>query len=511
MKKIIAYFFFIALLVFTASCGSEREENGSLYPEDDPPSYITDQYPETPDPEPIPLDIPPYNEYIVWLQIDPQTNTVEGISQVLYTNRTGAPLDEIVFRLYLNAFREDHLPLPFFEELKERVFRRGIDFGYMNISYAFLDNDELEYTLDGTVLTLHLPEPLMPDVTVRLILQYHAYIPQIAHRTGANQNAMWFGKFLPILAFFDEDGWRKDNYYPAGDPFIMETANFRVDIITPIRYMVVGTGHRTEEVIGETDTKVTTFVAHQVRDFSFALSPEFNHAYTMTYSGIDIHLYYFTPGFQSDEVLNFSRFAMEYFENRVGTFPFSHVTIVEAELMTDSASFSQMVLIDGSPIAQGNFWGLAHGLGDQWFANVIGADRIRYPWLDEGLTRFVQAGIFFRTPEDLRERMKQERATIEHRSDLYLTTHLGEYTNWSHYVFAQGRKAMLMFYSLSHRMGYDNFWHLINRYYHQFSFQIATGADFFALAEEIYEDSLEDFIDDWVRSGRVPELPELPD
>ena len=510
MRRIISYISFIALLLLLASCGTGGSgANGDLNLEEDPPVYVADPYPEEIEPEPIPLVTPAYNEYIVLLEIDTEERTVDGVSQVLFTNCTGVPLETIVFRLFLNAFSENHYPKPFFEEHESRVFRRGLDFGFIDISYTFLDNDLLKHTVDGTVLTLYLPEPLMPDVTARLFLHYNAYVPQIAHRTGANEYAMWFGMFLPSLAVFDEDGWRTDHYYPAGDPFVLETANYRVDIITPIRYLVVGTGHRTEEVIGDTDIKVTSFEAHQARDFSFAISSKFNHEYTMTYSGIDIHLYYFTAGFPSERVLEVSRFAMEYFESRIGTFPFRHVTIAEADLVTDSASFSQMVLIDGNAIAQENFWGLAHGLGDQWFANVVGADRVRYPWLDEGLTRFVQAGIFFQTPEDLRKRMERERMTIEHRTDLYLSADLSEYASWSHYVFAQGRKAMLMFYSLRHRMGYESFWQLINRYYHEFSFQIATGADFFELAEKIYEGSLTDFIDDWMHSGRVPALPEV--
>jgi len=83
---------------------------------------------------------------------------------------------------------------------------------------------------------------------------------------------------------------------------------------------------------------------------------------------------------------------------------------------------------------------------------------------------------------------------------------LGAFENWQSYYHTHHIKGMLMFYALNHRMGDDLFWELIRTYFHMFYFQIATGADFISLAEEIYQDSLEDFFAEWFSGGTLPPL-----
>lgn len=461
-----------------------------------------------PEIEPPPPDIPIYNEYNISLEIDPSARTVQGISHIEFTNRADIPLDTIVLRVYLNAFGEDVSPPPFFPELEWRVFPNEPDFGYMDIQYAFADNEPLDFILDETILTLNLAEPLKPNTTIQLLLQYNAQIPQMAHRTGSNDYAMWFGMFLPTLAVFGEDGWHTESHYPAGSPFLLETANYRVEITTPSRYVVVGTGLRTEEVIGDTDTKITHFTAHQARDFAFAISPYFQNARISTESGIDIHFYYYTETLLIDEILEISRRTFEHFEEQIGAYPLGHLTIVETDLVEDSFSFSQIVFVDSWYLNRGGrYWGVAHGIGNQWFANIIGTNRTLSPWLTDGLTRFVQAPIFYPTPESLRARMERDHVSIEDRTTLFLYRGLYASPNRAHYAHTHGRKAMLMFYALNHHMGDELFREFLSEYYQQFSFNIATAENFIELAEEIYGNSLHDFFYEWIHKGTVPELP----
>ncbi|MCL2576428.1 MAG: M1 family metallopeptidase [Defluviitaleaceae bacterium] len=512
MQKII---FFTLLLFLLTSCSGRTEqippepENGYVEQENNG-GYEIPIIEETPVPVETPKpEIPRYNEYRITLDVDPSERTVSGISHITFTNRASVELDEIVLRVYLNAFSEGVEPPPVFSELEWRAFPNGQDYGFLEIQNAFLDNEPLEFELDETILRLILPEPLEPYATVQLLLQYNARVPKIAHRTGGNDYALWFGMFLPVLSVFDkENGWFTREHYPAGNPFFVETASFRVDVTTPARFVVAGTGSRTEEVIGDTDTKITSFAAHQARNFSFAVSPYFQYAHTSTQSGIDIHFYYYTETLPIDDILDTARKSMEFFEERVGPYPLGHVTMAEADLLQDSASFSQMVFVDSWYLARGGrYWAMAHGLGNQWLANIIGTNRVEEPWLTEGLTRFIQTGFFYQTPDELRERMERDRASIEERTTLFLNRGLEASPNWAHYAHAHGRKAMLMVYSLYNRMGDELFWEFINEYYQAFSFGIATQNDFIGLAEELSGENLREFFDEWLTVGTVPELP----
>jgi hypothetical protein len=271
----------------------------------------------------------------------------------------------------------------------------------------------------------------------------------------------------------------------------------------------VGTGLRTEEVIADTDTKITHFVAHQARDFAFAVSPYFNHAHISTESGIDIHFYYYTESLLVDEILEMASRSMSHFEEHVGMFPLGHVTIIETELHQDSSSFSQIVFVDSWYLGRRpRFWAVAHGLGNQWFANIVGTNRITEPWLTEGLTRYIQAGIFYPSPETFRARMESDHASIAEGTTLYLSRGLYFSPNAAHYAFSHGRKAMLMIYALHDKMGDEVFWQFISDYYQTFSFGIATVDDFIRLAEAALYECLQDFFGTWLNYGTVPPLPE---
>ncbi|MCL1842382.1 MAG: hypothetical protein FWF79_01065 [Defluviitaleaceae bacterium] len=508
LKKMLKIIAVLLLLAMFAGCGGQEDYEN--YPTPEPDIVNGNGQINGDNEEPENRDIPRYNDYQVSLEIDPAERTVRGISHITFTNRASVPLETIVLRVYLNAFREDVAEPPVFSELEWRAFPNERDYGHLDIEFAFKNDENLEFELAGTVLTLFLPEPLEPYATSRLTLQYSALIPRIAHRTGTNDYAMWFGMFLPVLAPFDAERgeWQTEAYYPAGSPFLLEAAEYRVEIITPMRYTVVGTGLRTEEVIADTDTKITIFTAHRVRDFAFAVSPYFNHSHVFTESGIDIHLYFYSQDLDTEEVLDIARRTMEYFEENVGIYPPGHVTIVETELFVDSDSFSQIIFVDSWYLSRGGrYWAVAHALGNQWFANVIGTNRITEPWLTNGLTRFVQAGIFYPTAEALRGRMERDFASIQNRTTLYLNRGLAYSTNRAHYAHAHGRKAMLMLYSLYHLMGHENFWALISSYYETFFFDTATIQDFISLAEEKHNGSLRSFFNEHIDAGTVPELP----
>jgi len=483
----------LLLLLIVTACGQGGQIQEPEHIDEEPIIYEP-QY----EPPPMPIELPPQNEYIVNLEIDPYTRTVQGLSRINFTNRLDTPLETIVMRVFFNAFNEDVISRPYFSGQYPLLSRRGWQhrYGYMEIQYAAVDNQTLSYNLNGTILTLYPDEPIPPHATVQLLLQYTAYVPKIAHRTGGNENAMWFGMFLPVLAAY-ENGWFVSEVYAAGHPFFLETANYQITITAPIRYTVIGTGIKTEEVIEDTDTRITNFTANMVRDFAFALSPYFHSASAITESGITINLYYLTETLQVGHILGTAIRSMESFESRVGGYPFSQVTIVETDLSLDAMYFSQMIFVDTSHFSQANLWWMVNGLARQWFTTVAGTNQITEPWISDGLSRFIQTCETYRTPEALNAAIELKRESISHRDDVYLLKGLNEHTSRTH-AFAQGRQAVIMLYELQNQMGYQNFWTLISRYYYEFSFRIATGQDFINLAEEIYGNSLYEFFSYWL-------------
>jgi len=489
MKKLIAWGL-VLFFAFVVACGRAPSEE---YPDETPNNGISD----IDESVYMPPYIPGFDHYDVSLTVDPVTRTVSGISRTTFTNRTGEPLETIVLRVYLNAFRQGATAAPYFGEFERRIFPRGREYGYMDIQYVTMNNEDLIYELTGTVLLVHPSEPLVPGETVQLVLQYNAYIPQIAHRTGANDHAMWFGMFLPVLAVHGEDGWQVHDYYPVGDPFVLHMASFDVEIITPANYIVAGTGVTTgETTLVEDDTRVTVFTASNARSFAFAISPYFNRERVTTVGG-DIHLYYYTESLPVDEIMNIAIIIMEHLADRIGQYPFEHIRIVETDMFISGVAFSNMIFMDTNALMQPDARVLGQVLGQQWFANVVGSNHIQESWLDKGLARYVIACLLYDQPQDLWRHMSEERAIIAGREDLSLANSLETFDNWADYYSTHHRLGMLMFDDLNRRMGNELFWELVRQYFQAFHFQIATGEDFMSLAAEIYGESLDDFFERW--------------
>ena len=495
MKKLLCFIFLTLGLL--ASCGGQEPEE---YPELLPTPY--DEQVSSDYAEPLPLYIPGFDHYEVSLTIDPTARTVSGISITTFTNRTSEPLDIIVLRVYLNGFNENSQN--FFPELMQNIFRHGFTYGYMDIEHASMNNEDLVYHLAGTVLVLYPQEPISPGETVQLVLQYNAYIPMIAHRIGANSQAMWFGMFLPILATIGDDGWVIPEYYPAGDPFILEMASFEVEIITPADYIVAGTGVTADEIT-LADTKVTRFVVSNARSFSFAISPYFIRERITSDSG-DIHLYYYTTGLPIDIIIEILSAGMEHFSGIVGQYPFDHIRIVETDMFISGAAFSNVIFMDTAALAEPDAEAIIMMLGEQWFSNIVSTNSVLEPWLDEGLVRYIMARYFYDQPMEIEEYAAQAAVLLSEQDNLSLSNGLGTFDDWQSYYQTHHIKGMLMFYALNNRMGDELFWVLIREYFQAFYFQIAAGMDFVHLAEEIYGGSLEDFFTEWLAGGAIPPL-----
>jgi len=495
----------LLLMVVFAACGGGGEIDTAIdsapdFVEIEASAFVDAEIDLFDDIEAVVLEIPPLNEYIVSLDVNPEERLIHGISRISFTNRSEQPLEQIKLRVYLNAFSEYHQPRPYPEELAWRVYRPSVEPGFLTVEYASVNNETLDFDMSGTVLTLFLTEAIEPNVTVQLLLQYSAYVPPLWHFMGGNDAAMWLGMFLPVLAVHDGAAWIINDFYPIGMPFLLETANFDVTVTTPLEYNVVGTGHRTEEIIEDRGTKITRFAANMSRDFAFAvLSPDFERANITTANGVEINFYYHTEtsGARAEEVLELVDRSMAHFDYRFGIYPFGQINIVEADVLNSAVYFSQMIFANSFYLGSGDLMRLANSVGSQWTANVVGADRINYPWLDHGLALFTQAEIFFDTPELLQEYIERQHRVISHRVGLSLSDGLGEYASVEPFEATHGRKAIVMLNALQQRMGEEDFWRFINLYYQEFSFQIATGGDFIRLAEEVYGGSLVDFFEAW--------------
>ena len=512
------HFFIIAfVLLLAAACGDGNAVQDDKNENDTPQIPIVeieiyDDY--IPDEENYSAAIiPTIPDYIINLEIFPDERTVSGVAVISFQNTSIYALDKVFLTMPFNAFAENFPYPPYLPVLEGRIFQHGREFGSIDVTLATINLNPAEFTLDGTLLTIYLEESLLPGAYTEIGLIFEADIPRISHRTGGNDYAMWFGNFLPTLPVLTADRWHIYPYYPVGNPFFTAISNYRVNITAPNEYTIVSTGFEVRNE-GETST-VTSISVDQVRDFAFALlSPAYNSRGILTEAGIDITIHF--QGNWDDEeaidaILDTARAAFDFFESRVGTYPYQSFDIVETELfIQETMKYPGIVFVDArhlrTPAVHSS---IMRDIGHQWFYNVVGNNPVTEPWLAYGLVSFLQMGLSM--DEDtmashMRGLHQSLQSAIYYMEYPELSRDLSYYTSWADFHRIQFSRGKLLFYSLWQRMGEESFSQFVRTYYSRYAFSIATAQGLMAVAEEIYGESLADFFDAWINS---PELPDI--
>ncbi|GHV42050.1 peptidase [Clostridia bacterium] len=460
-------------------------------------------------PSATPKPAPALNSYTAVLVVDPTARAVSGSEKITYNNNSEKMLSEIKINTYMNAFTEHAAQKPYFPEQINAFFPLGFEYARFEILSVTAHDAPLDFVLEETTLTVFLPEELPPGGAADINLSFAAYVPIMNARTGANEYSMWFGGFLPILAVFDGESWHSDPYYPVGDPFYSEAANYEVTVTTPKGCAVITTG---AETYYETDeVRVTTTSAKMVRDFSFTVSPFYTAQYAKTPSGKYINFYAYSE--LDDEkkqgYIDATIRSMEYFTSIAGAHPSTAVDIVETTLFTPGAvSYPSLIFLDfksfGEEADDDVNRAIAHEIGHQWFSVLIGSDSVHEQWLTEGITALLDNYVFL--DEDgvysvMRGLYESVRGLVLGR----LTDDLSVYGSWEACRLVQRAKSSLMFYALKQKIGNAAWAETIKRYAVEYSYKIAAGGDFLRIAAETGGTDLTDFFDEWNGYG-IPDI-----
>ena len=451
-----------------------------------------------------------YNNYNIVADVNPETRTVTGIEKVSYKNRTGMELSQIYFNLHLNAFKRTAATKPYTDSTESGIFPFGKDYGYINITDTMINNAGAVFNVKDTVLTITFPEPLPPDAETEITIVFEAYIPAINHRTGSNESAMWMGNFFPILALYDENGWHKGPYYPVGDPFYANIANYAVKITTPAAYTVVGTGEEVSSVLG--GVRTTDISAMLVRDFAFAVSQLYQVDTMKTNSGVYVNLYHYSETSDGDAILNLAVKALEAYSAHVGSYPYASLDLIEVGIIPviSGMEYPGVAFIDASYFAsEAKLQSIPLKLGHQWFYNIIGNNQIKEAWLDEGLTEYVCDRLFLTAEESALhmsaayDSLQAALPTIENKT---LLQDLSVYKTWSEYLNIQRTRAKLMMYALEQEIGTESMEAFLKLYYSKYAFRLVNKNEFIATAEEASQMELDDFFRGWMEDFALPPL-----
>ncbi len=325
--------------------------------------------------------------YEVNAMLDWATFTVRAEETVTYRNDTGAALDTLVFNVETNSVPENF------------KLTRVSDAAGLAIQ---------GYTLEGQLLKVPLHEALLPGCETELTLRLNLIVPEIVDGYNQGHLGYWghsarqvnLGMWFPLVAAYDPaQGWLTPPTHWLGEHFALRAADFGVEL--QIRNAPDGLNVAGPGVLSRPDERTWRFDLVGGRELSLSVSPEFQTLSTLTSSGVNVELFYFSD--PDAETLNTPRYtlytaadALAFFEHLLGPYPHRRMVVVQGDF-PDGMEFSGLVFVSqdwfrawhGIP----NDWLTlitVHEVAHQWWYAQVGNDQGLYPYLDEALALYCE-------------------------------------------------------------------------------------------------------------------------
>ncbi|MGC9332828.1 MAG: helix-turn-helix domain-containing protein [Anaerolineae bacterium] len=433
--------------------------------------------------------------YDMDVYLDYEKHRLEVQQRIEYSNPTSNTLPNLMLNVHPNFDRKNFT----LNDIKVEV------------------NGQLEkpeyFPLDVT-LRVELPQPLPPGEFVTLLLDYTLALPRIkpqaefvAGTFGYSDRSVSLGNWYPVMAPYREEenkGWYAQTYFPVGDPYVTEVADYNVTITTTQGVIVAGTGRETR-----TGNR-WHYEVEKARSFAFAASDRYQVS-TAEVGGTTVHSYYFPTNQEAGEAaLQTAGRALELYSELYGAYPYGDYRVAETEF-AGGMEFTGLTFLgsvfydqyDGTartpliPLT-------AHEVSHQWFYGLVGNDQVTQPWLDEAPAEY-SAFIYFERhlPDDTDwwwfYAVDQWAPTGAVDSILY--TFRNDSRPYYDAVYRRGAQFM---HDLRKLMGDAAFFGFLGEYQRRHAYGLATSRDFFALVQEFTTADLMPLQEEYFRQRVLP-------
>jgi transcriptional regulator with XRE-family HTH domain len=379
------------------------------------------------------------------------------------------------------------------------------------------------FPLDVT-LRVVLPDELPPDEHVTLYLSYTLSLPRIEPDAefsdasfGYSKQAISLGNWYPVMAPYRQDkGWYTLSYFPVGDPYVTEVADYNVTITATQGVIVAGTGVETHA------GNRWHYEAQRARSFALAASdvylietapvgvsvPEAERSGAV--GGQIVYSYYF-PGKEAAgrAALDTAAKAIELFTELYGPYPYPAYRLCETDF-AGGLEFSGLTFLgstfydqyDGT--ARASLIPLtAHEVSHQWFYGLVGNDQVSEPWLDEALAQYSSYLYYERyLPNDKDWWWDTEIRQYAPAGKIDLLIY--QFRNNRDYMNAVYRRGAEFIQDLRKTMGDPAFFGFLKEYIQRFTYQLAKSRDFFTVVQEFTTADLMPLQEAYFRQRTLP-------
>ncbi len=384
--------------------------------------------------------------------------------QLDYVNAENTMLNCLKFTLYPNAFSSQAKIKPINVENYLRAYENGISYGNVDIISVKSDGKSLNNTIDGVdknTLTVHLKKPLKKGEKVTLFIEFFIKLPNANFRYGYGNNTVNLTGFYPVLCPFYNGEFYESAYYPIGDPFYTEVANYNVKLKVPSGYVVASSMSPTFTEINGNKTEYA-YTRNNVRDIAFVLSKKFN-VIKKEVNNVNVFYYYFkdkTPEKSIQTAIN----SLDFYSKKFMEYPYKEYVFCEADFIYGGMEYPCLTLIDKDLDAFYRDYTIAHETAHQWWYGIVGVNESENAYIDEGLTEYSTV-MFFDEYKEYGASKKQllgevsnayykirNSLEIENKKSAKMNKNLSQFSSEIDYVSIAYYRSQIMFYELNEYM-----------------------------------------------------------
>jgi hypothetical protein len=394
-------------------------------------------------------------DYKMDIVLDDKNTRLDGEAEVTYHNNSPDELEYLWVQLDQNVRKKESPsaernpsgmnPVATPRRFVENHLQKPFDGGF-NIVELTHDDQDLDYTINQTMLRIDLEEPLQPGESFEFDIKWWYNINDYIVYSGRSgyehfpedgNNAYVIAQFFPRMAVYnDVEGWQNMQFWGSGE-FALPFGDYEVNITVPADHIMEATGKlqnreevyteemmnryekakksfdkpvvvRTQEEAEKAEksfsnkTKTWKYKAEMVRDFGFSTSRKFILDMMATdVMGKDVMAVSLYPkeGNPLWEKWSTRAVASTLKSYSEKTFQYPYHKAVSVHARSQGMEYPMICWNYGRPDEDGTYsdrvkFGMIsviiHEIGHNFFPMIVNSDERQYGWMDEGLNTFSQ-------------------------------------------------------------------------------------------------------------------------
>ncbi|MEM1319829.1 MAG: M1 family metallopeptidase [Bacteroidota bacterium] len=468
--------------------------------------------------------------YDISVELDTTRKMIYGQEKLYWHNPSGDTVRELRFHLYYNAYRNNYSTW-LKDSRRSAPFIQGEDIHQVNYwgwskiekmtdakgndltkAIEFIQpNDDNEH--DRTVIRVPLKEPVLPYQRTTVDIEFTAKIPVIFARTGYNRDYYFMVQWFPKLGVYEPAGMRfakegqwNCHQFHSQTEFYADFGLYNIDITLPAN-MVVGASGVLQSVEDKGALKTYYYRAEDVIDFAWTASPGFVEV-TDKWKSVDIRvLVYPQHYYLADRNIKALKQSLEYFDQHIGEYPYSTLTIVIPPLHGIGSSGMEYPTL----ITTTGLYGIpnwlrtpeiltVHEFIHQYFMQMVASNEQEEAWLDEGLTSYFEGKImdkYYGEKESTFEFIgfhagafefdRGRMWSLEHPQIAEVARPAWEFVHGGYSTMSY-TKPMLWLRTLEGLVGEECMMNIMRTYFQRWKFKHPCGTDFTDVVNEVVKD-----------------------